>query len=196
MWNNIGPTCPDGVENAGSGRVVGGLSWRQERAALHDDYTGEFPTAEDAIHQAVATAKELLSSPERQFVKIGRQEAVTPIINDVSIVEAGMKPIRDEISAGSDERSGIRATFIRQVPCKRITALKLEAVGEPLVHFGSDVVVVADAAVMHALQDGPKWKGPVGIGSAVTVGVCGHLDQVHHVLEVRAVASCVRVAQA
>jgi len=91
MWNNIGPTGPHGVENAGSGRVVGGLSWRQERAALHDNYAGELPTAEYAIHQAVAVAEELLSSAERQFVKIGRQEAVTPIINDVSVVEAGMK---------------------------------------------------------------------------------------------------------
>ena len=41
--------------------------------------------------------------PEGQIVKIGDQEAMTAIVDDVAIVEAGMKAVREKAAAGNRE---------------------------------------------------------------------------------------------
>src|ERR1700724_2047676 len=77
-------------------RIVG----RQEGAALKYEYASRLPTAYDPVNETVAPAEKFLPFAERQFIQIGCQEPVAPVVDHVSVVEAGVKAIGEPIAAG------------------------------------------------------------------------------------------------
>src|SRR6202035_1395796 len=89
-------------------RIVG----RQEGTALKYEYASRFPAAYHAVNETVTPAEKFLPFAERQFIEIGRQEPVTPVVDHVSVVEAWMKAIGEPIAAGGHESCGISASFV------------------------------------------------------------------------------------
>jgi hypothetical protein len=101
----VGTRLADGGEDVGVGRVDALFIGREERAALQDGDAGKLPVADEAVEDR-ALVEPGLPVTEGEVVEIVGQEAVTAVVDDVAIVEAGVEAVGEEAAAGDREGVG------------------------------------------------------------------------------------------
>ena len=141
--------------------IDGMLIGREEGAALKDGDSGQLPAAGQSVKPARGREPGLAVA-EGQVVEIGGKEAVAAVVDDVAVIEAGMKTVSKKVAAGNRKGAGRGAAGVGEVAREVVACVEGERLAAVAGDFDGAAVVVAAGGIRDALDD-----GPAGIGAMV-----------------------------
>ncbi len=109
---NVGSREVRHVDLVRASGISAGVVRRQKGTALNYQDTSDFPATDDAVNESIAATEEPFCFAERQFIKVRRQEAMTAVIDYVSVVETRVKAIGGPVTAGGHEAARVSTPFV------------------------------------------------------------------------------------
>ena len=80
-----------------------------------------------SLSARAAAGKPALAGAEGQIVETGGQEAMTAVVDDVAVVEAGMEAVSEKAAAGDGERVGRGSAGVGEIAGEGVAGVEGEA---------------------------------------------------------------------